>query len=202
MMKLYYAPGACSLAPHMVLEETGAEYESQKVNLRAGEQRTPEYLAINPKGAVPALQTERGVLTENPAVLAYIAANHPEAGLSPQDDPFEAASLLSFNNFLSGSVHPALGKLLFAPLDDDAKAAQRELAMSKLRLVEDRLFKGPWAMGERFTTADPYLAVFARWARQAGLLDESFPKLNAHLDRVQERPAARRALEREGLEPV
>lgn len=204
MLKLYLSPGACSLAPHIVLEEIGAAYETEVVNLRAGEQKRPEYLAVNPKGAVPALATDHGVLTENVAVLAYLAARHPEAGLAPSNDIFAQACQTSFNAFLASSVHPNLGKLLFhPPADDAAKAELREVTMAKLRLIEDSLFVGPWALGQRYCTSDPYLFVFERWARAGRLLDPAtFPRMNAHLDRIQERPAVQRALAAEGLSKV
>lgn len=202
MFKLFYSPGACSLAAHTVLEEIGAPYEAQAVNLREGEQKQPTYLAINPKGAVPALATEHGVLTENVAILNYLAAKHPEAGLAPLNDVYATAQLTSFNGFLGSSVHPAIGKLTFSrpPMEGEARAQQQDLTLSKLRLLEDSLFVGPWALGSKFTVADPYLMVFERWARQGGVLDAaSFPRLNDHLDRVQQRPATQRALAAEGL---
>lgn len=205
MLKLYYAPGACSLAAHVVLEEIGAAYETQAVNLRQGEQKQPAYLAINPKGAVPALATDHGVLTENVAILAYLAAKHPEAGLAPINDVYASAAQTAFNGFLGSSVHPAVGRLLFSrpPMEGAERDTQQDLALSKLRIVEESLFAGPWAMGPRYSAADPYLMVFERWMRQAGLLDAvAFPRLNDHLDRVQARPAVGRALAAEGLEVV
>lgn len=202
-MKLYYSPGACSLAPHVVLEEIGAPYEAQAINFKKGEQKTPDYLAKNPKGAVPALETDQGVLTENVAILNYLAAIHPEAGLAPTGDAYAAATLTSFNAFLGSSVHPNIGKLLFYPLSDEEKAKQREVALAKLRLIEDSLLAGPWALGEAYTVADPYLMVFERWARAGGLLDAAeFPRMNAHLDAIQARPAVERTLASEGLSKV
>ena len=206
MIKLYYAPGTCALAAHTVLEEVGADYELQKVDLKAGEHKQPAYLAINPKGSVPALGVDEGILTENPAILTWLADDFAEADLGPGDDPFLRARFLSYLAFLASSVHPQIGRLLFnkePSFDDEARAHQRNVVLSKLRVLEDHLFHGPWALGGRFTVADPYQAVFERWARQAGLLDKhDFPKLNAHLDVVQDRPAAVAALKAEGLAPV
>ena len=202
MMKLYYSPGACSLASHIALEEAGAAHELEKIDLRAGQQKSPEYLAVNPKGSTPALKTDRGVLTENPVIMAYIAQEHPQAGLTP-DDSFAMSQLQSFNMFLASSVHPALGRALFGGLEGEAAAQAKSMALAKLQLVEDHLFKGPWAAGERFSIADGYLYVFVRWATQAGWLNaETFPKLSEHLQRVQQRPAVQRTLEHEGLQPV
>lgn len=205
MLTLYYSPGACSLAPHVALEEARATYELRRVSLPDGENRSPAYQAVNPKGSVPALATPHGVLTENVAVLQYIAARHPEARLAPVNDIHAAAGLTSFNGYLGSSVHPVLGKLLFGrpPLEGEAREAQQDLALTRLRVIEQHLFVGPWALGPHYSTADPYLAVFSRWARQADLLDAAaFPRLNAHLDEVQARPATARALAAEGLAPV
>ena len=104
-IKLFYSPGACSLASHIVLEETGAPFEPVRVALAEGAQRRPEYLAINPKGRVPALLTDKGILTENIAILAYIAQIAPAARLAPLDDPFEFAQMQAFNSYLSSTVH-------------------------------------------------------------------------------------------------
>jgi glutathione S-transferase len=205
MLKLYYSPGACALASHIALEEAGAEFELARIDLRQGEQRTPQYLAVNPAGSTPALVTDEGVLTENLVIMGYIAQTHPEAGLADTRSSFRFGKMQSFNGYLASSVHPAIGRLLFGrpPLEGEAKEAATEAAMTRYRLIEDSLFKGPWVMGEAYTVADGYLCVFTRWARQAGLLDpERFPKLNDHLDRVQARPAVRRALEAEGVPVV
>ena len=107
MEKLYYSPGSCALASHIALEEAGADYETVRVDFGAEEQRKPEYLAINPKGRVPALITEKGILTETPAILLFIAQSHPEAGLAPLDDAFDLARLQAFNSYLCSTVHVA-----------------------------------------------------------------------------------------------
>lgn len=205
MLKLYYSPGACALASHIALEEAGADYEIEKIDLRQGQQKTPEYLAINPAGVTPALVTDEGVLTENLVIMGYVAQTHPEAKLADNDSSFNFGKMQSFNGFLGSSLHPAVGKVLFArpPLEGEAKDAALDLALAKYRIVEDSLFKGPWVMGEQYTVADGYLAVFTRWGRQAGFLTvEAFPKLNDHLDRVQARPAVQRVLAAEGVPTI
>jgi len=100
MLKLYYSPGACAVASHIGLEEAGADYVIDKIDLRAGQQRTPEYLAINPAGVTPALQTSEGVITQNAAILAYVAQTHPHAQLAGLDNPFEFARFQAFNGWL------------------------------------------------------------------------------------------------------
>lgn len=205
MLNLYYSPGACALASHIGFEEAGADYEAVKIDLKAGEQKTPEYLAVNPAGVTPALQTERGVITENAAILAFLAQTFPNANLAPVDDAFAFARFNAFNGWLGSSLHPALGKVLFSrpPLEGEAKAAATKLALDKLTLVETTLLEGPWVFGDTWTASDGYLSVFTRWARQAGILDkQDYPKLNAHLDLVQSRDAVKRALKAQGIEPV
>lgn len=205
MLKLYYSPGACAMASHIALEEAGADYEVVPIDLKSGQQKTPEYLAINPAGVTPALVTDEGVLTENLVIMGYVAQTHPDAGLADIESSFHFGKMQAFNGFLGASLHPAIGRVLFArpPLEGDERAKATEAALAKYDLVEQHLLIGPWAMGEHYSVADGYLSVFTRWARQAKLLDQTrFPKLNAHLDRVQARPAVRRVLEAEGLEPV
>ncbi|MFJ6023744.1 glutathione S-transferase family protein [Brevundimonas sp. NPDC092305] len=205
MLKLYYSPGACAMASHIALEEAGADYEVVAIDLKTGQQKTPEYLAINPAGVTPALVTDEGVLTENLVIMGYVAQTHPEAKLADNDSSFEFGKMQAFNGFLGSSLHPAIGRVLFArpPLEGEARDKALEMALAKYDLVEQHLLKGPWAMGEQYTVADGYLSVFTRWLRQANLLDASrFPKLNAHLDRVQERPAVQLVLSMEGLAPV
>ncbi len=205
MLKLYYSAGACALASHIALEESGADYVIEHVDLKQGQQRTPAYLAINPAGSTPALVTDEGILTENAVIMAYVARTHPQAELAEDPSSFAWSKMQSLNGWLGASLHPAIGRLLFSrpPLEGEAKAAQTEFALGKFDLVEHHLLKGPWAMGDRYTVADGYLSVFTRWARQAGLLDGNrFPRLNDHLDRVQARPAVQRVLAAEGLQTV
>lgn len=202
---LFISPGACAMGSHVALLEAGADFETQVVDLRKGEQRTPEYLAVNPAGSTPALKTDRGVITQNAAILAWAAQTHPEKNLAPIDDAYEFARFNAFNGWLASSLHPALGKVLFSypSLEGEAKTQAVEFALSKLDLAEQELVEGPWVFGETWTLSDGYLMVFERWARQAHLLDPArFPKLNAHLDRVQERLAVKTMLADEGLSPV
>jgi len=203
MLKLYYSPGACAMASHIALEEAGADYELQKIDLKKGEQRTPEYLAVNPAGSTPAMATGQGVITQNVAILAYVAQTHPQAKLAPLDDAYAFARMQGFNAWLASSLHPAIGKVLFSRLEGAARDEALELALTKYDLAEQHLLAGPWALGADHSVTDGYLMVFTRWARQADLLDKArFPGLNAHLDRVQSRPAVQRALAAEGLSTI
>ncbi len=204
MLKLYISPGACATASHIALEEAGADYQTQVIDLKSGQQKTPEYLAINPAGVTPSLETDHGVITQNAAILALVAQTHPDRNLAPTE-PYALAAFNAFNGFLASSLHPAISKVLFSrqPLEGQAKADAVELALPKYQLVEDHYLKGDYVFGDAFSLADGYLVVFERWARQAGLLDVArFPRLNAHLDRIQARPAVQAVLKAEGLSAV
>ena len=204
-MKLYYASGACSLASHIALEEAGAAYEAVRVDTHAGDQRQPDYLVLNPKGRVPVLVTDDGVLTENPAILSYVAQAFPAAKLAPLD-PFTFAGMQSFNVFLCSSVHVAFANA-FRPAryaeGEAAAAALRAKAPSVLRdyfgLVERGMLKGPYVVGDQFTVADAYLYVFAGWlARLDPHFIDEFPRVKAHHARVEARDAVQRVLRAEG----
>lgn len=205
MLKLYYSPGACAMASHIALEEAGADYELVKIDLKTGEQKTPEYLAINPAGVTPALVTDEGVLTENLVIMGYVAQTHPHAHLADLDSSFEFGRMQSVNGFLASSLHPAIGPVLFArpPLEGETRAAALDKALARYDLVEHHMLQGPWVMGELYTVADGYLSVFTRWLRLNDLLDkERFPRLTAHLNLVQSRPAVQKVLHLEGLHPA
>ena len=107
MLKLYFTPETCALASHIALEQAGADYEVARVDFSTGEQRAPAYLKINPKGRVPALATEHGILTETPAILLFIAQTYPKSRLAPLDDPFALAQVQAFNSYLCSTVHVA-----------------------------------------------------------------------------------------------
>jgi glutathione S-transferase len=206
MLTFYYATNSCALASHIALEEAGAAYETRWVDFGAAEQTKPEYLEINPKARVPALATERGVLTENPAILAYIAQTHPAAKLAPLDDPFAFAELQSFITYLCSTVHVAHAHRPRAYRWADDPAAQEAMrkkvpeAMGAcFDLIERKMFKGPWAMGDAYTVADPYLFTIARWLEGDGVDPTVFPRVLDHRDRMAERPAVQRAFKAEGL---
>jgi glutathione S-transferase len=201
MLKLFYAPGSCALASHIALEEAGAKYEAVRVDLRATDQRKPEYLAINPKGRVPALVTDRGVLTENPAILAFVAQSFPEARLAPLDDAFAFAQVQAFNSYLCATVHVAHAHLNrgYRWADDSAAiAAMRKKAPQSIgecfELIEREMLGRPWVMGEQYTICDPYLFTLARWLEDDGVDTAPFPKMRDHRQRMSERPAVKMAL--------
>jgi glutathione S-transferase len=208
-MKLYYSPGACSLASHLALEEAGADYEPVRVNFASAEQRSPEYLRINPKGRVPALAEGDFVVTENPAILRYVSRTHPGAKLWPED-PVEEARCAEWLAWISSTVHPSYAHIRRPErYATDEKAKEDVIAKGKQatreiwEMVEKKLGKGPWAVGGRFSVADPYVLVFWTWGRGATLgydMPKDFPNWTAHARRMAERPAVKKVFEREGLE--
>lgn len=203
MMKLFYAPGSCSLASHIALEEAGATYQAVKVDLRQSEQRKPEYLAINPKGRIPALVTDRGVLTETPAILAYVAQAHPQAGLLPTD-PWELAQAQAFNSYLASTVHVAHAHRMrgsrWADEESSFEDMRRKVPQTMAEcfgLIETELLTGPWVLGERFSVCDGYLFTLAGWLEGDGVDPARFPRVHAHRERVRARPAVSKVLAEE-----
>ena len=204
MLTLYFAPGTCSRASLIALEESGLSFEAKRIDTACGEQRSEAYLKINAKGRVPALATEKGVLTETPAILAYIAAIAPAAALAPLDDPFEFARLQAFNSYICSTVHVnhAHGRRGARWADDPAaheamKAKVPETMAESFALIEDGMFAGPWVMGERYSVADPYLFVMTGWLPSDDVDPARFPRVADHYARMLERPAVQRALARE-----
>lgn len=201
MLTFFHAPGTCALATHIALEEAGAEYEARRMDFSKNEQRSPEYLAVNPKGRVPALATEHGVLTETPALLAYVAQRFPEARLAPLADSFAMARLHEFNSYLVSTVHVAHAHRIrgYRWADDPAAIEAMKLKVAQnmsdgFALIESRLENGKWAMGDTYTVADPYLFTIARWLEGDGVDINGFPKVKAHFDRMEQRPAVRKVL--------
>jgi glutathione S-transferase len=204
MPKLYYAPGTCALASHITLEEAGADYTTERLNFRANQQNSPEYLAINPKGRVPALETDRGVLTETPAILVFIAQTFPAAKLAPLDDPFALAQVQSFNSYLCSTVHVAHAHKLRGArwATEESSFADMKRMIPKtvgacFELIEKQMLRGPWVMGETFTICDPYLFTVAQWLDGDGVDIKSTPKVADHFKRMADRPAVRKVLEAE-----
>lgn len=201
MLKLYFSPGSCALAPHIALEETGIEFETVRINFGDEEQRSAEYLALNPKGRVPALVTDRGILTEVPAILLYIAQSAPQAELAPLKDHFDLARMQAFNSYLCATVHVAHahGGRGHRWADDPAAIAEMkrkvpETVTACFQLIESEMFEGPWVMGDSYSLCDPYLYTIARWLDRDNVDLTKLPKTMAHRARMEERPAVKAAL--------
>ena len=208
MMKFYYAPGSCALATHIVLEEVGARYEGVRVNFKESEQRKPDYLAINPKGRVPSLVTDQGILSETPALLLYVAQIHPASKLAPFDDPFALAQVQAFNLYLCATVHVAHAHRMrgYRWADeqssfDDMKRKVPQTVAECFLLIEQTMFAGPWVLGERYSICDPYLFTVAQWMENDGVDPALFPKVSDHRKRMRERTSVRQALDIEQGRP-
>jgi glutathione S-transferase len=204
MFTFFYSPGSCALASHIALEDTGATYELKRVDFRKSEQQSPDYLAINPKGRVPALKTPDGVVTETPAILAFLAQSFPEARLAPLGDPFAFAQLQAFTSYLCSTVHVAhahRGRGYRWANDEasfaDMKRKVPESVGACFELIETRMFRGPWAMGEDYSVADPYLFTLASWLEGDGVKIARFPRVADHRARMAERASVKRAIEQE-----
>jgi glutathione S-transferase len=201
MLKLHYAPDSCSLAIHIALAESGAEYELLKVDFSQQAQISAAYLAINPKGKVPALVTERGVLTETPAILSFVAQCFPQARLAPLNDPWQLARLQAFNTYLCSTVHVAHAHRMRGRRWADEPSAIEEMArkapqvvLACFELIEATMFEGPWVFGDAYTIADAYLFTLSQWWEADGVDARRLPRLAEHRLRVRERPAVQRAL--------
>lgn len=201
MLTLYFAKGGCSLASHIALEEAGAEYVARKVDFSREEQRTPEYLAINPKGRVPALATSRGVLTETPAILAYIAQMYPGAALAPNADIFAFAEMQAFNSYLCSTLHVAHAhggrgtRWANSPESiEDMKRKMPEVVTACFQTVDKEMLRGPWVMGERYTVADAYLFTVAQWIERDTVDTSLIPRVMDHRERMMQRPAVAKVM--------
>jgi glutathione S-transferase len=201
MLTLYYAPNSCALATHIALEEAGAQYETVRVDFARNAQRDPEYLRLNPKGRVPSLVTESGVLTETPALLLYIAQRYPDADLAPLNDPFALARMQAFNSYLCSTVHVAHAHRVRGSrwADDPAaiEAMKRKVPESVgacFDLIEHEMLEGPWVFGDRYSISDGYLFTVAQWLEADGVDPARLPRVADHRRRMSERPAVRRAL--------
>lgn len=201
MLKLYYAPGTCALASHLALEAAGAIYETVRLNFAVSEQTTPGYLKLNPKGRVPALATERGILTETPAILQYVAQRFPEAKLAPLDDPFELARMNAFNSYLCSTVHVNHAhRVRGMRWSDDAAAIESmkrkvpQTVGDSFEMIEKEFFAGPWVFGDHRTVGDFYLYTICGWLEGDGVDINRFPKVADHWQRMNVDPVVVKVL--------
>ena len=200
-MKLYYAPGACSLASHIACEEGGLDCALAKVDLRSKKvEDGSDYLAVNPKGSVPALAlADGGVMTENAVVLQYLADQAPGAALAPAPGTFERYRLAEWLNYIATEIHKGWGPLWNAKNPDEVKDTARKALSARFAYVAKRLEATPWLMGDTFTVADAYLFVMLNWSGTLKFDLSPWPVLVQYHARIAERPAVQRALRAEGL---
>lgn len=206
MIKLYYSPGACSLAPHIALEEAGAEFEAVRVAIADGDHKKPEFLAINPRGFVPALDLDGTIIVENIAIQAAIATRYPEAGLIPFGDAVATGRCFQIMSFLAATLHIAFAQFWRAErFTEDVSAHPAIIEGGRARIVsgfgeiDARLRDSHYLAGDSYTVADAYAFVFFRWGNRIGIDMTAYPGWMAHSERLLDRPAIQRTLEREGL---
>lgn len=204
MFTLYFTPHTCALASHIALKDAGAAYDLKRIDFAKSEQRSSAYLTINPKGRVPALVTPRGVLTETPAMLAFIAQSYPDARLAPLGDPFAFAQVQAFNSYLCSSLHVAHAHRMrgyrWASEESsfaDMRRKAPEAVGEGFALIEREMLRGPWVMGDTYTIADPYLFTLAQWLEADGVDPNRIPRVVEHRARMAERPNVRAAIAEE-----
>jgi glutathione S-transferase len=203
-MTLYYAPNSCALAAHLALAHAGADFRLVRVDFSTSEQRSASYLRINPKARVPALVTPRGVLTETPALILYIAQSYPASGLAPLDDPFALAQFNAFKSYLCSTVHVAHAHRLRGQRWADEAAAHE--AMRKkvpqsvgeaFGLIERQFLVGPWVMGDRLSASDYYLLTLARWLEGDNVDLSMLPRVLEHRTRMLQMPLVQQTIAEE-----
>ncbi len=201
MLKFYYGLGTCALASHIALEDAGLDYTAELVDIKGNQQNSPDYLAINPKGRVPALVTDRGILTETPAILTFIAQSAPKANLVPVNDPFAFAQVQSFNSYVCSGMHIAHAHRMrgrrWATEEssfEDMRRKVPENVRAGFDLVESKMLRGPWVMGDTYTICDPYLFTVAGWAKGDSVDIADFPKVAEHHRRMKERASVQKVL--------
>ena len=198
-MKLYFAPDACSLSPHIVLRELGLNFEAVKVDTKSKKTAAGgDFLAINPKGYVPVLELDNGErLTEGPAIVQYLADQKPEAKLAPANGTFERARLQEMLNFITSELHKSYSPLFNAAMPDEAKAQFKDKLTLRYAYIDKILAKQDFVLGAQFGVADAYLFTVTRWAKFVGLDLSQFAALAKYMARVEARTAVHAALEAE-----
>jgi glutathione S-transferase len=203
MLTLYFSPGACSMASHIGIEESGAPYTEKPTLLSKQEHKTEAYLKINPRGKVPALDVDGRVITENTAILTYLARQYPQAQLMPAD-PVEAAQCIETMAWLSNIVHPSYQRTMrperFADSDAgkaEVVAAAKKAFWANLQEIDAMLAGREWIVGDRFSVADGYALVFYGWGARSGYPVNDLVNYTAWKDRMLKRPAVMKVLQSE-----
>lgn len=200
-MKLFYSPGACSLSPHIVLIEAEIPFTLDKIDFATKKTSSGgDYLTINAKGAVPALQLDDGrVLTEGPAIVQYLADQKPESALAPRAGTFERYQLMEILNYITSEVHKGFSPLFNPKISADWKASALANLAKKFDWLSGFLGGKTYLMGDTFTVADAYLFTVLSWSSHVGVDLAKWPVLNAYHSRIAQRPKVQQALKEEGL---
>ncbi|MDO8520203.1 MAG: glutathione transferase GstA [Deltaproteobacteria bacterium] len=200
MLKLYFSPGACSLAPHLILREIKLPFELVRVDLKTKTAAGGDYLKINPKGSVPAIHLENGeVLTENAVVLQYLADLKPEAGLIPRAGTWERYRCQEWLNYIATELHKAFGPLFKPNTPAEFKPIVLENLSQRFGFLNAHLGKNDYMMGKVYTVADAYLFAVARWSQPLKIDLTPWPAVVKFMERVKARPATTEAFQAEGL---
>jgi glutathione S-transferase len=198
-MKLYYSPGACSLAPHIAMREAGIPVELSKVDLKAKQYDGGDYKQVNGKGYVPAVETSAGVLTEAPVILQYIADQKPDAGLAPGPGDAARYKLQEMLNFITSELHKGMGAFFSPAMNDGWRAAMTERLGLRFDWLAKQLQGKQYLMGDKFTVADAYLFTILNWAAPSKFDLSKWPAIQEYHKRVGARPKVQEALKAEGL---
>jgi glutathione S-transferase len=201
MYTLYYAPGACSLSPNIVLREAGLEFDLTKVSTKTKEMEGgDDFRTVNPLGYVPALRLPDGtVMTEGPVIVQYVADQVPDKRLAPANGTPERYRLQSLLNFIGTELHKSFSPLFNPNLADDAKAVFRTRLLDRFKWVNGQLAGKDWLLGKQFSVADAYLFTISNWAKPMGIDLSGMEHLVAFRKRMADRPAVQAALASEGL---
>jgi glutathione S-transferase len=199
-MKLFYAPGACSLSPHIVLNEAGLKFDKVKVDTKSKAMEGGDYRSINPLGYVPALELDDGtILTEGPAIVQWIADKVPDKKLAPANGSLERTKLQSWLNFISTELHKGFSPLFNPSMPDAAKQFFRERLATRFQHLDKHLADNDYLMGKSFSVADAYLFTVSNWAAHTGVDLSGFANVLAYRKRVGARAAVQAAMQAEGL---
>jgi glutathione S-transferase len=198
-MKLYYSPGACSLAPHIAMREAGIPVELSKVDLKAKQYEGGDYKQVNGKGYVPAIATDAGVLTEAPVILQYIADQQPDAGLAPKAGSMERYRLQEWLNFITSEMHKGMGNFFNPALTDEWRKAVTDRLGIRMDWLAKQLEGKQYLMGDKFSVADAYLFTILNWAAPSKFDMSRWPAITDYHKRVGSRPKVQEALKAEGL---
>ena len=200
-MKLYYAPGACSLSPHIVSREAGIDLELERADLAQKKTETgKDFWGINPKGQVPVLETDDGQkLTEGPVIVQYLADQKPGSGLAPVSGTIDRYRVQEWLSFVGSEMHKTYGPLFRPTTPEEFKVLSREVLGKRIAWLDQQLAGKQYLMGDKFTVADAYLFTVLRWSPRVGVDLSKSPNVVAYVDRVAARPKVQEALKAEGL---
>ena len=200
-MKLYYSPGACSLSPHIVLNEAGLTYDIERVDLANKKtEKGADFFAINPKGYVPVLALDDGeILTEGPAIVQYLGDQKPASGLVPKAGTIERVRLQEWLNFITSELHKSYSPLFRPTTPDEYKKLAREYLAKRIAILDKHLAGKSHILGDKFSVADAYAFTVLRWSQYTAVDLSPFPNIKAFMDRVAARPKVQETLKQEGL---